>query len=131
MHLKRKHHGIGEPIESIEDATRKQITPRNSTTTSAISPHARKNSSPFEITNELMRGACEYIRLPDPTSWYSPVSNTTASQFNHQFLEYVNFGCESYICPGCLINDALPFGGVKGSDEIIRTERSMQSKEIS
>jgi hypothetical protein len=100
-----------------------------------------KNSSPFDITNELMRGACEYIRLldeiapprqtsRDPFSWSSPVSNTNSALFNHQFLKYVDFGYESYICPECLINAALPFGGVKGSDKIIKTEHRCNQKRL-
>jgi hypothetical protein len=45
-------------------------------------------------------------------------------------LKYVDFGYESYICPSCLINDALPFGGVKGSEKIIKTEHRCNRKRL-
>jgi hypothetical protein len=143
VHLRRKHDDIGEPIEIMPSRMQyaSRLVPEIPLPHSFVSAHARKNSSPFEIINESMRGACEYIRLldeiapPRQTSqdsfgWYSPVSNTTPYKFDHQFLKYVDFGYESYICPECLINDALPFGGVTGSDEIIRTEHRCNQKRL-
>lgn len=143
MHLGRKHYGIGEPIEIMPSRMQhaSRLLPEIALPPSYVSAHTRKNSSPFEITNESMRGACEYIRLldeiapprqtsPEPFSWYSPVSNTTPYRFNRQFLKYVDFGYESYICPECLINDALPFGGVTGSDKIIRSEHRCNQKRL-
>jgi hypothetical protein len=143
VHLRRKHYGIVEPIEIMPSRMQhaSRLTPEIPQQPHFVSEYARKNSSPFEITNELMRGAREYIRLldeiapprqasPGPFNRYSPVPNTTPYQFNHQFLKYVDFGYESYICPECLINDALPFGGVKGSTKIIKTEHRCNQKRL-
>jgi hypothetical protein len=128
VHLIRKHHGVGSPLENNRDEQ----------SSGALNKYSSKRITPFTERQEnigetvpasyILKGLHEFLEIESLLDKLSPPGRPHPLQMpkyalnSFPTIEGHISGYERYICRRCLATSPLPFIVIKDTGELIRTE---------